>query len=150
MARKTFISYKYSEAQNSRDRIIRALERDATYYTGETSESPDMGGLKTVTIKQKLADMIFSTSVMIVIITPNVDKSEWVKWEINYATSKITRDGRQSQPNGIVRVIDGGYQYIGEVNNLISNKADAVTVTLNDFLVMPSYYIEQAYQKAGV
>jgi hypothetical protein len=150
MARKTFISYKYSEAQNTRDRIIRALGRDATYYTGETSESPDMGGLKTDTIKQKLADMIFSTSVMIVIITPNVDKSEWVKWEINYATSKSTRDGRQSQLNGIVRVIDGGYQYIGEVNNLISNKADALTVTLNDFLVMPSYYIEQAYQKAGV
>ena len=41
MAHKTFISYKYSEAQNLRDRIIKALGDDASYYQGETSESPD-------------------------------------------------------------------------------------------------------------
>lgn len=32
MAHKTFISYKYSEAQALRDRIIVALGEDATYY----------------------------------------------------------------------------------------------------------------------
>lgn len=30
MAHKTFISYKYSEAQNLRDRIIKALGDDAS------------------------------------------------------------------------------------------------------------------------
>ena len=37
MAHKTFISYKYSESQDLRDRIIDALGEDATYYKGETS-----------------------------------------------------------------------------------------------------------------
>lgn len=41
MAHKTFISYKYSEAKNLRDDIIDALGDDATYYKGETSDSPD-------------------------------------------------------------------------------------------------------------
>lgn len=40
MAHKTFISYKYSESQELRDRIIQAMGSDAAYYTGETSESP--------------------------------------------------------------------------------------------------------------
>ena len=42
MARKTFISYKYSEACELRDQIIEALGDDAQYYQGETSESPDL------------------------------------------------------------------------------------------------------------
>lgn len=35
MARKTFISYKYSEAQDLRDTIIDSLGSDAMYYKGE-------------------------------------------------------------------------------------------------------------------
>ena len=31
MAHRTFISYKYSEAQDLRDRIIKALGKDADY-----------------------------------------------------------------------------------------------------------------------
>ena len=53
MAHKTFISYKYTESRNLRDRIIIALGPDATYYNGETSESPDMSDLKTETIRKK-------------------------------------------------------------------------------------------------
>ena len=39
MAHKTFISYKYSEATDLRDRIIEAMGDDATYYQGETSQT---------------------------------------------------------------------------------------------------------------
>ena len=39
MAHKTFISYKWSEAQQLRDDIIDALGEDASYYKGETSDS---------------------------------------------------------------------------------------------------------------
>ena len=42
MARKTFISYKYSESQSLRDEILEALGDDATYYQGETADSPDL------------------------------------------------------------------------------------------------------------
>lgn len=34
MARKTFISYKYSDAKEVRNRIIKALGEDAAYYKG--------------------------------------------------------------------------------------------------------------------
>lgn len=42
MAHKTFISYKYSEARTLRDKIIDAMGEDASYYQGETSDSPDL------------------------------------------------------------------------------------------------------------
>lgn len=35
MARKTFISYKYSEARDLRDDILDALGEDAQYYKGK-------------------------------------------------------------------------------------------------------------------
>ena len=41
MARKTFISYKYSESRELRDRIIKSLGDDATYYKGENGYSQD-------------------------------------------------------------------------------------------------------------
>lgn len=58
MAHKTFISYKYSEATKLRDDIIEALGDDATYYKGETSDSPDLTDTSTENIKTKLKDMI--------------------------------------------------------------------------------------------
>jgi len=36
MAHKTFISYKYSEAQNVRNAILKSLGEDAIYYQGES------------------------------------------------------------------------------------------------------------------
>ena len=53
MAHKTFISYKYSEAQDLRDRIIKAFGDDASYYQGETSASPDLTDTSTENIKKK-------------------------------------------------------------------------------------------------
>ena len=57
MSRKTFISYKYSEATALRDRIIRALGDDAQYYQGETIESPDLTSYKAETIKENLKEI---------------------------------------------------------------------------------------------
>lgn len=114
MAHKTFISYKYSEAQDTRDAIIRALGEDATYYQGETSDSPDMTDLKTSTIKKKLTDMMFNTSVLIVVISPNIKQSKWIDWEIEYCLQNNTRQDRTSQTNGVVAVIkkvNGGYSW---------------------------------------
>ena len=151
MARKTFISYKHSESQGARDKIIKALGTDASYYQGETSASPDLGDLKTQTIKNKLADMIFSTSVLIVVISNNVDKSSWVKWEINYATNRQTRNERQSQPNGVVMVLEdylvnseNKYTH-NQTTKLITEKSNPVAVKLSEFLKNPSSYIETAY-----
>ena len=70
MAHKTFISYKYSEAQNLRDRIIKALGDDASYYQGETCDSPDLTDKSTEHMRKKLRDMMYDTPVTIVIISP--------------------------------------------------------------------------------
>lgn len=105
MARKTFISYKYSEAQKLRDDILNALGKDATYYQGENSDSPDLTDKTTEHIKSTLTDMMYGTSVTIVIISPEIKKSKWINWEIEYCIKKISRAGRTSNKNGLVGVI---------------------------------------------
>ncbi|MDR2407805.1 MAG: TIR domain-containing protein [Bacteroidales bacterium] len=115
MAHKTFISYKYSEAQNLRDKIIEALGDDATYYTGETSDSSDLSDTSTGNIRRVLSDMIYQTSVTIVIISPNMIHSKWIDWEIEYSLKEINRANRNSKTNGVVGVImkvNGGYDWL--------------------------------------
>ena len=105
MARKTFISYKYSESRDLRDRILDALREDAIYYQGETSDSPDMSDSKTETIKENLKNMIYGSSVTIVIVSPNMRKSKWIDWEISYSLKEVKRGDRTSHTNGVVCVI---------------------------------------------
>ncbi|MGG0359592.1 TIR domain-containing protein [Bacillus tropicus] len=115
MAYKTFISYKYSEARDLRDRILEALGEDAKYYQGETSDSPNMSDRTTEYIKEKLKDMIYSTSVTIVVISPNIKLSEWVDWEIEYSLKQIKRGNRTSGTNGVVGVVmkhNGDYSWL--------------------------------------
>ena len=115
MAHKTFISYKYSEARNLRNSIIDALGDDAIYYQGETSISPDLSDTSTENIKRNLTDMMYDTSLTIVIISPNMKNSNWIDWEIEYSLKNITRKGRTSHTNGVVGVImkfNGGYSWL--------------------------------------
>lgn len=115
MARKTFISYKHSEAQELRNRILEALGEDVTYYQGETADSPDLTDTSTNNIKEKLKDMMFKTSVTIVIVSPKMTESKWIDWEIAYTLKEIPRDGRTSKTNGIVGVVmkfGGSYDWL--------------------------------------
>ena len=75
MPRKTFISYKYREAQALRDKILKVLGADATYYQGETSDSPDLTDTSTENIKKALADKMYDTSVTIVVVSPNIKQA---------------------------------------------------------------------------
>jgi hypothetical protein len=115
MAYNTFISYKYSEAKDLRDTIVDSLGEDAKYYRGETSESPDMSDKTTDYIKDKLKDLIYSTSVTIVIISPNMKQSNWIDWEIEYSLKQIKRGDRRSSTNGVLGVVmeyEGGYSWL--------------------------------------
>ena len=136
MAHKTFISYKYSEARDLRDKIIDALGDDAAYYKGETSESPDLTDTTTENIKKALRDMMYDTSVTIVIISPHMKESEWIDWEIEYCLKDNTRKGRTSHNNGIVGVImkrNGNYDWFKYTHT----NADGCRST--------SYYDEKVY-----
>ncbi len=115
MAHKTFISYKFSESRTLRDKIIDALGDDATYYKGENVDSKDMTDYKKETIKQALSNMMYDTSVTIVILSPNMKDSDWIEWEIQYCLKKTRRKDRVSQRNGIVGVIkkvNGDYSWL--------------------------------------
>ena len=115
MAHKTFISYKYSEAQHSRDAILEALGDDAVYYQGETADSPNLTDDATSTIRSKLTDMMYGTSVTIVVLSPDIKQSKWIDWEIEYCLKEISRNGRTSQTNGLVGVVqqvNGGYDWL--------------------------------------
>jgi|SRR5690554_2731829 len=115
MARKTFIAYKYSEARDLRDSIITALGDDATYYNGETADSPDLTDTSTDNIKNNLKDMIYGTSVLIVVISPNIKQSKWIDWEIEYSLKEIKRQDVKSKSNGVVGVImkhNGSYDWL--------------------------------------
>ncbi len=105
MAHKTFISYKYSDARDLRDRIIRALGSDATYYKGEDGFSNDLSSLKADSIKNYLKGMLFDTTVTIVVISPQMLLSRWIDWEIEYSLCNYTRNGRTSRTNGVVGVV---------------------------------------------
>lgn len=118
MARETFICYKYSEATDLRDEIIKKLGEDASYYQGETAESPDLTDTSTDNIKNNLKDMIWGTSVSIIIISPNLKQSKWVDWEIEYSLKKIKRGEITSGTNGVVGVImkvNGSYDWLVNV-----------------------------------
>lgn len=137
MAHKTFISYKYSEASFIRDKIISSLGADATFYRGERSDSPDLTDTSTSNIKKNLADMMYQTSVTIVVISPNLKKSKWVDWEIEYSLKDISRKNRTSHTNGVLGVImkfNGSYDWLKATNY----KADGcVSTTYNEDFLYP-------------
>lgn len=115
MAHKTFISYKYSDARNVRDRIIQALGSDATYYKGEDGFSQDLSGYTAETIKEHLKDMIYDTSVTIVVLSPQMNDSAWIPWELEYSLRDVKRGDHYSHSNGIVAVIkkvNGNYSWL--------------------------------------
>lgn len=105
LAYNTFISYKYSEAKDLRDRIVDSLGVDSKYYKGETSESPDLSDRKTEYIRENLKDLIYLTSVTIVIISPNMTQSNWIDWEIEYSLKQIKRNDRTSGTNGVLGIV---------------------------------------------
>lgn len=124
MARKTFISYKYSESKNLRDRIVEAMGDDAIFYKGETADSPDLTDLTAETIKNNLKNMMFNTSVTIVVLSPNMTQSKWIDWEIEYTLKEIERDGRASGCNGVICVIskvNGSYDWLVTENTSNDN-----------------------------
>ncbi len=176
MAHKTFISYKYSEARELRDQIISRLGSDATYYQGETSQSPNYSDRTTEYIKSKLKDMIYDSSVTIVILSPNMNQSNWIDWEISYSLKEMSRNGRTSKTNGVIAVaqkdIWGSYNWLYQTgyfgqsilnknvisplvaqnqNNLKSNYSGDQSyisiVTEDEFLKYPNYYIDKTFEK---
>lgn len=183
MARKTFISYKYSdvvegrENNNLRDKIIQKLGDDARFYKGENGFTKDLSSYTAGYIKEILKDMIYDSSVTIVILSPNMKLSNWIEWEIEYSLRNQSRDGRYSHSNGIIAVVQkqsytyDGYawmknwygkwneQYLFDIIKKKRNNKKYYApyylsdnyidiVTEDEFLRDSHKYIEEAYEKS--
>lgn len=114
MGHNVFVSYKFSDAVDTRDEIRRKLGNEGHYYNGERGYTPLY--LATDSIKRYLKDMIFGTSVTVAVISPQVKESDWVDWEIRYSLRQETRSGRTSNRNGIVCVIQTVKDWYGNEN----------------------------------
>ena len=114
MGHEVFVSYKYSDAFNTKEEIRKKLGKEGHYYNGERGfvalQKADS------TIKEYLKSMIFGTSVTIVVISPQVIYSDWVDWEVRYSLRQPSRDGKTSYRNGIVCVIQNCRDWYGNEN----------------------------------
>ncbi len=137
MARKIFITYKYSDAlveplhygTTARayvDELMKLFEGKDEIYKGEEEE--DLSKFKDDTIRSHLKDKIYDSSITLVLISPGMkelgkkESDQWIPWEISYSLKKISRSGRTSLTNGMLAVVlpDRGslspYQYFLKEN----------------------------------
>lgn len=149
MAHKTFISYKFSDAEDVRDRIIKSLGDDATYYKGEDGYSSDLSSYKADTIKEYLKNMIYDTSVTILVISPEMLESDWIPWEIQYSLEVVKRGDLYSRTNGVVGVIK---KVFDDCSWIVSTNAhaDGHTTTSFDSNKLPSIVNENMFNQDPV
>lgn len=123
-----FISYKYADDKvyklddkytNGDNTIARHYvnkleeyikEYSVHKYYAETDDN-DLSKFKDDTIKSKLRDKIFRSSLTIVLISKGMkdnnqkESDQWIPWEISYSLKNTTRDDTTSGSNAILAVV---------------------------------------------
>lgn len=145
MGNKIFISYKYSDnavkqlkepnnlflfhsqyktttTRDYVDIIQNKFERDGIHINKGEKDNESLADFKSETIRSKLADKIFDSSVTIVLISPNMkdswksEKDQWIPWEIAYSLRSKRRLDNRSKRNAILLVVlpdsNGYYDYV--------------------------------------
>lgn len=154
MGNKVFISYKYSDdfvkqlrlnnffhtttARDYVDIIQNKFERDGIHINKGEKDNESLVDFKDETIRSKLADKIFDSSITIVLLSPNMkdswrsEKDQWIPWEIAYSLRSKKRSDNRSKRNAILLVIlpnrDGNYNYV----NLYGFYFDIIQKNLNN------------------
>lgn len=138
MGNKVFISYKYSDdsveqlrphnifhvttARDYVDIIQSKFDRDGIHINKGEKDNESLADFKSETIRSKLADKIFDSSVTIVLLSPNMkdswklEKDQWIPWEIAYSLKSKRRSDNRSKRNAILLVVlpdrYGNYDYV--------------------------------------
>ena len=116
MDKRVFISYKFGEGNRYRDKLINKLGQGNYKYLGETKSSQDFSHLDDAAIGSLLSDKLYTTHVTVVLISPNVNQSNWISWEVSYSLRLINRAHRNTTRNGIAAVVvpdnNNRYSYV--------------------------------------
>ena len=131
-----FVSYKYhddsvkplgngqSTARDYVNRLETVLDRTSKFYSRAEKDGNDLSELNEDTIANKLADLIYYTSITVVLMSPNMmeigksEKEQWIPWEISYSLKETRRDIGKSHTNAVLAVVlpdkVGKYDYLVE------------------------------------
>lgn len=134
---KVFISYKHRDgrvqqiqglvvpeygittARNYVDILDTTMTRLGHICKAEDS-GEDMSGYTEEAITTKLADLLYDSTVTIVLISRGMhdgkaEKEQWIPWEVSYSLKENTRGGRTSATNAMLAVVlpdeNGLYDY---------------------------------------
>lgn len=143
MGRKIFVSYKYADSNveqfsnlysfSRQPDTVRSYvnllenyfkEKSDHVYIGE-NDGEDLSNLKDDTIREKLYDRIYGSTLTIVMISPDMkedtdQKDQWIPQEISYSLRKQSRknscdENITSSTNAMLAVVlpdyDGNYDY---------------------------------------
>ncbi len=133
MGRKVFVTYKYSDnkvkpiagdedttARTYVDRIQEIIGEGNHIFKGE-SEDESLEEFKESTVRGKLKDKIFDSSVTIIVISKGMknhakeESDQWIPWEVSYSLRKKSRKDKSSIENALVGVVipdeKGSYGY---------------------------------------
>ena len=110
--KKIFVSYKYSdivegreEDFNFRDDIIDRLGSRSFKHKGEDGESFDLSDYTDDEIRAKIFPDIKHSSITIVLISPNANKSKWIPWEVSLSLrERIYENLQKKTRNGIIGI----------------------------------------------
>lgn len=152
MSNKIFVSYKYWDVSVYQDSTLSTIPNPGfptiallnkvtprSYlnslsdilkgYAIEKWENDDndLSKFKDSTIESKLRDLIYDSSITIVLISPKMKKSneldeaQWIPWEISYSLKEHTRGNRTSKTNALLAIVlpdeNNSYNYCIELNS---------------------------------
>ena len=154
MGRKIFVSYKYADSNVRQFTNLNSLYRQADtarsyfdlledyfkrnsdhIYKGE-SDGEDLSQLSDSTIRDKLYDRIYDSTVTIVMLSPNMKESyqqqkyQWIPQEISYSLREQSRTNSKGQSvtsstNAMLAVVlpdrSGSYSYFWSKCNLCNS-----------------------------
>ena len=178
MAQKVFTSYKYWDTSVAplynwgtggvytqtkvRDYVTifqtTASNAGIVINKGE-ADNEDMSMLSESTIRAKLWNRIYDSTVTVVFISPNMrewgkaENLQWIPSEISYSLREQSRSDRTSYPNSLVFVVipdlGGRYDYFHSMYHFTIvekniNNGYGEVVAWNQFIQNIAYYIERA------